>query len=154
MRGCWRLNRTATYWPPLLWPQRCFFPVLLRCSTGGLGAQPLWVLVFSTASLSNWLNFLCTELYNCSTTTFFLGSSQIALIQPVHDQGYILIFLDRMHLLFTKVHFLFWQPGRVGGQYTTYIYIFGGARGVLVIVIGNGHGDTSSNPGRDWLHFT
>ena len=29
-----------------------------------------------------------------------------------------------------------------------------GARGVMVIVIGNGHGDTSSNPGRDWLHFT
>ena len=30
----------------------------------------------------------------------------------------------------------------------------GGARGVMVIVIGNGHGDTSSKPGRDWLHFT
>ena len=24
------------------------------------------------------------------------------------------------------------------------------ARGVIVIVVGNGHGDTSSNPGRDW----
>ena len=31
---------------------------------------------------------------------------------------------------------------------------FGGARGVVVIVVGKGHGDTSSNPGRDWLHFT
>ena len=30
----------------------------------------------------------------------------------------------------------------------------GGARGVMVIVVGNGYGDTSSNPGRDWLHFT
>ena len=30
----------------------------------------------------------------------------------------------------------------------------GGARGVMVIVVGNGHGDSSSNPGRDWLHFT
>ena len=29
-----------------------------------------------------------------------------------------------------------------------------GARGVMVIVVGNGHGDTSSNPGGDWLHFT
>ena len=29
-----------------------------------------------------------------------------------------------------------------------------GARGVVVIVVGNGHGDTSSNSGRDWLHFT
>ena len=27
--------------------------------------------------------------------------------------------------------------------------IIGGARGVIVIVAGNGHGDTSSNPGRD-----
>ena len=25
----------------------------------------------------------------------------------------------------------------------------GGARGVMVIVVGNGHGDTSSNPGRN-----
>ena len=30
----------------------------------------------------------------------------------------------------------------------------GGARGVMVTVVGNGHDDTSSNPGRDWLHFT
>ena len=33
-----------------------------------------------------------------------------------------------------------------------YIYIYickGGARGVMVIVAGDGHGDTSSNPGRD-----
>ena len=27
------------------------------------------------------------------------------------------------------------------------------ARGVRVIVVGNEHGDMSSNPGRDWLHF-
>ena len=26
--------------------------------------------------------------------------------------------------------------------------------GVVVILVGNEHGDTSSNPGRDWLHFT
>ena len=28
------------------------------------------------------------------------------------------------------------------------------AGGVMVIVIGNGHVETSSNPGRDRLHFT
>ena len=27
--------------------------------------------------------------------------------------------------------------------------VHGGARGVMVIVVGNEHGDTSSNPGRD-----
>ena len=69
--------------------------------------------------ISNWLNFLCTELYKSSTHTFFLWASQIALIQPIHGQGYILIFLDRMHLFFTQVHFLFWEPSRLGGQYTT-----------------------------------
>ena len=26
---------------------------------------------------------------------------------------------------------------------------FGGARGVMIIVVGNGHGDTSSDPGPD-----
>ena len=33
----WSLNRTATYWLPLLWPWQRFFPVLLRCSTGAWG---------------------------------------------------------------------------------------------------------------------
>ena len=73
-----------------------------------------------TRLIPNWLNFLCPELYNSSTPTFFFWASQIALIQPVHGQGYILIILDRMHLLFTQVHFLFWLPGRVGGQYATW----------------------------------
>ena len=30
-----------------------------------------------------------------------------------------------------------------------HIFYLGGARGVMVIVVGNGLGDTSSNPGRD-----
>ena len=29
--------------------------------------------------------------------------------------------------------------------------VFGGARGVMVIVAGYGHGDTSSNPGPDYI---
>ena len=32
-----------------------------------------------------------------------------------------------------------------------YLYQYVCVRGVVVIVVGNGHGDTSSNPGRDWL---
>ena len=36
-------------------------------------------------------------------------------------------------------------------QFINYFY---DACGVMVIVVGNGHGDTSSNSGRDWLHFT
>ena len=38
-------------------------------------------------------------------------------IQHVDSQGYPLDTFDRMHLLFTQVHFLFWQLGR--GQYAT-----------------------------------
>ena len=34
-------------------------------------------------------------------------------------------------------------------EYGIILWFYGGARGVMVIVVGNGHGDTSSNPGRD-----
>ena len=37
---------------------------------------------------------------------------------------------------------------------TVYKQNIGGVCDVMIIVIGNVHGDTSSNPGRDWLHFT
>ena len=40
------------------------------------------------------------------------------------------------------------------GKVWTPLSLLGGAHGVMVIVIGNGHDDTSSNPGQDWLHFT
>ena len=36
------------------------------------------------------------------------------------------------------------------GKYFPVYCSIGGARGVMVIVVGNGHGDMSSNPGRDW----
>ena len=64
---------------------KAFFPVLLGCSTGGLGPQPLWVLILSTASFCNWSELqpvwlpVFTGLYNCSSLTFFLWASQIAL---------------------------------------------------------------------------
>ena len=86
---------------------------------GGLRAPSAGCRLSLPHLVSNWLNFLCTELYNSSTRTFFLWVSQIPLIQPIHDQGYTLLFLDRIHLLFTQVHFLFWHHGRVVGQYTT-----------------------------------
>ena len=66
------------------------------------------------------LNFQSSGLYNNLPSTLLSASVTIShSIQPLDSQGYFLIFLDRMHLLFTQVHFLFWQHGRVGGQYTT-----------------------------------
>ena len=41
-----------------------------------------------------------------------------------------------------------------GGACGVMVIVCGGACGVMVIVVGNEHSDTSSNPGRDWLHFT
>ena len=40
-------------------------------------------------------------------------------IQPVDSQSYPLDTFDRMHLLFTQVHFLFWQLSRC--QYATVV---------------------------------
>ena len=95
----------------------------------GLGAQPLWMLVFSTASYLH-LVWSPTDWISCALSYIIVqrppsscGRHNFALIQPFNGQGYnILIFLDRMHLLgafpiLTAVfwHFLFWQPGLVGG---------------------------------------
>ena len=58
-------------------PLQSFFPVLLGCSTGGLGAQPLLghgshSSIFSPTDL----NFLSPGLYNNLTPTYFLRVSQ------------------------------------------------------------------------------
>ena len=39
-----------------------------------------------------------------------------------------------------------WESTKMQHKYKC---VFGGARSVMVIVVGNGHADTSSNPGRD-----
>ena len=71
VRGIWRPNRTATYWPPLLWPSAS-----LSCPPGLLNRWPggplCWVQASSTAIdtngsglQTNWLPVF-TELYNSS----------------------------------------------------------------------------------------
>ena len=105
----WRLNRTATYWPPLLWPYQRFPFVLLGCSTGGLAVKLLWVLVFSTILSATHLipnssdfqliwpptaDFLSSPgLYNDLTPTPLPASVIIARVQPVHGQGYHILIL-------------------------------------------------------------
>ena len=74
VRGSWRPNRTATYWPPhSIGHQRCVFLVLQGCSTGGPGAQlsaGCWLslphLVTNwSGPQTNWLPVF-RELYNNS----------------------------------------------------------------------------------------
>ena len=80
-----------------------------------LGAGSLYRILSPTDSI-----FLLPGLYNNLTSTLLPVSVTIShSIQPLDGQGYILIFLDRIHLLFTQVHFLFWQLGLVGGKYIT-----------------------------------
>ena len=94
----------------------------------GSGAQPLWDMFLNPASHLQ-LVWSPTDWISCALSYIIVqrppsscGRHNFALIQPVHGQGYnILIFLDRMHLLFTQVYFLFWLPGRVGGQYKTFL---------------------------------
>ena len=51
--GDW--TKTATHWPPQpLRASPCIVLVLLDCSTGGLGAQPLWDMFSFQHLLSNW----------------------------------------------------------------------------------------------------
>ena len=78
VRGSWRLNRTAIYWSPLLWPSALCLsrsPGLLNRRSGGPAL--CWMLAFSTASChqrvwspkpglqTKWLPVF-TELYNSS----------------------------------------------------------------------------------------
>ena len=98
--------------------QQHFFPVLLGCSTGSLGTQSLLghgshSSIFSPTDL----NFLSPGLYNNLTSTYFLRASQFALNSTLRQSRLSPDIFDRMHLLFTQVHFFFWQ--RVRGQYVT-----------------------------------
>ena len=104
----------------LFWLQQYFFPVLLGCSTGSLGAQPLQghgshSRIFSPTDV----NFLSPGLYNDLTSTYLLRASQFALNSTRRQSRSPPDILNRMHLLFTHVHFFFWQFGR--GQYVTVV---------------------------------
>ena len=123
VRGSWRPNKDCNILTPqLFWQSQPFFPVLLGCSTGGLGAQPLLghgshSSIFSPTDL----NFLSPRLYNNLTYTYFLRASQFALNSTPRQSRSPPDTFDWMHLLFTLVHFFFWQLGRVGGQYATVV---------------------------------
>ena len=63
VRGSWRPNRTATYWPPLLWPSAW----CLSRSPGLLNRRPWLSLPHLVTNKSpNYLLPVFTELYNSS----------------------------------------------------------------------------------------
>ena len=109
-------------------------------STGGLDAQlsaeSLFSLLYLEHSSSSELQLLnrgsrgppllgavlSTAPYLQLTRTSCASSYIIVLcpLSSTHQQlRFFTDILDRMHLLFTQVYFLFWQLGRVGGQNAT-----------------------------------
>ena len=97
---------------------------------GAWGPSLCWDMFSLQHLLSNYL-----ELPVHRVTLFFYTHS----IQPVESQGYPLDTFDRMHLLFTQVHFLFWQLGQVRGQYTTLSVLIFLVSIVLVYFYSNKH---------------
>ena len=101
--------------PQLIWSPTRLIPNC-NCSIGGLraysvGCRPSPPLLSPTDWISCALSYI---IFQHPPSSY--GRHNFALIQPVYGQGYNIIFLDRMHLLFTQVHFLFWQLGQVVGQ--------------------------------------
>ena len=107
--GDWR--KTATYWPP---------------SSSGHSSESFsfsWVAqprAWGPASLLSAGSHSSIWNTDFKLWTFVLNSDLYS-IQPVDSQGYPWFpdIFDRMHLLFTQVHFFFWQLGR--GQYVTIV---------------------------------
>ena len=97
-------------------------PGLLNRGPGGPASAGTW-FSFSIFSPTD-LNFLSLGLYNNLTPTYFLRASQLTLNSTPRQSRSPPDIFDRMHLLFTQVHFFFWQLGRVGGQYATYVYTY------------------------------
>ena len=91
-----------------------------------------------------------TNCYICTKLNSFKYSYLTLIIQfnIIHSFAHSLWYSgEHKNILFSIDHLFAhnWIASVI-----TFLY----ARGVMVIVVGNGHGDTSSNPGRGWLHFT
>ena len=85
---------------PEAWePSLCWHLVLIPTSS----LQLIWISCFRGYMII-WRPPTSCERHNFAQSL----ESQVHLWSPISD---------RMHLLFTQVHFFFWQLGRVGGQY-------------------------------------
>ena len=126
MRGVLETDKTATYWPPAL-PA---IAVLLSCSAGLLNRGPggpasagIWFSLpeleqlISNSDLQLTRTCLLHRVISLFDANLLPVASQFALNSTRRQWRLYLNIFDRMHLLFTQVHFLFWQLGR--GQYIT-----------------------------------
>ena len=121
---------TAAYRPPSSSPAMAVFlfrsPGLLNRESGGPASlmrdgshSSIWNTDFKLwTPISTDMNFLSPGLYNNLTSTYFLRAVQFTLNSTRRQSMPSPDIFDRMHLLFTQVHFFFWQLGR--GQYVTF----------------------------------
>ena len=121
----------------------------------------LYCIILYSTILSIWYMktlFKWSILYVCEPyspinqfpSPFFTSLYLISGWSSCHIKCYDVFFILLNLLLFFDDE---WKHNHNFMWTITFIY-FGGARGVMVIVVGNEHGDTSSNPGRDWFPFT
>ena len=88
-------------------------------------------------------------------STFRLDMSMLILDNFDQKSRYIfrVVALNKHKIM--PVHHFLYISGPIIMTFSCFInWKFGGAHGVMVIVVGSEHGDTGSNPGQEWLHFT
>ena len=106
----------------------------------------LWCLFSKNFPLSLKKNIIiyCSVFYSISYT-----------LCPLHIYIYIYIYIYisiNIYIYILAYIYIYTHTHKYTHTHThIYIYIY---NGLMVIVVGNGHGDTSSNLGQDWLHFT
>ena len=109
----------------------------------------IYIDVYNNIYIAIFLLWILTLYYLISILRY-----QLALCELYYDMSY---WLNDRIILTTYQHvkgsFIRRRSGIVFFV-RLYFYSRSYARGVMVIVLENGHGGSSSNPGRDWLHFT
>ena len=116
---------------------------------------------YSQRNLVNKLQSVPSLLHISHTTLSQIKCERYIFLKKCVRSSLLLIMFPHIHVYvqlyhgYTKV---IWE--QIMREYI-YIYIYNKimdfywmCRGLMVIVVGNWHGDTSSNPGRDWLRFT
>ena len=97
--------------------------------------------------ISNTSNSIFLKLFNINET-IFLSDSKTNFVDSVKQH---LLINDESWVILTKKPESKFKKEKLLAPITQ---TEGGARDVMVIVAGIGHGDMSSNPGRVWLHLT
>ena len=113
----WNLYKAATYWPPALLAIAALLSQPVGCSNGGPEvpvSAGTWFSLLEQQQLTlnsdlqlTWSSS-STELYNCLTLTCFTSKSVASALNSTSQLSRLSLHIfDRMHLLFTRVHFLF-----------------------------------------------